>query len=231
MATQLSDDSELGFDVNMNKKQPIDPLIAAPDLSRVEALIAERQSDTERWSGEVAINRIWSHRLTSCVAMIRPNTRILDIGCGRMDLRHRLPLGCQYIPADIVKRSEDTLLIEINKGCWPEVTADYAVALGVLEYVYDLPEFLFAAQKCAPMLIFSYHVRCSNLNESRQVRLKNSWLSDFSMTEIVSAIEHSGGRLQHLFALSEKQHFDQYMIRVSFRKTSNNLESGLSAST
>ena len=148
--------------------------------------------------------------------LVRPGSRVLDLGCGAMVLREHLPPGCTYIPADLVKRSEDTHLIELNKGLWPLVRADVTVALGLAEYLHDIDAFLAGTCRCAPELLFSYHVRTSGSEEARLSRLTQGWLSDLSLSSLIAASESAGAVIERVTALAPKRHFIQYFIKLRF---------------
>lgn len=72
---------------------------------------------------------------------------IADIGCGSMGLEDVLKeKGCNfdYIPIDLVKRDERTIVLDMNKpeSFYRIPSADIIVALGVLEHLDDAPYFL-----------------------------------------------------------------------------------------
>src|SRR5581483_5648645 len=63
-------------------------------------------------------------------------TRVLDVGCGAMALERHLPFGCAYVPADMVRRDDRTLLCDLEAGRFPAAPpVDLITLLGVLEYV------------------------------------------------------------------------------------------------
>lgn len=196
--------------------EPEASLIGEDNVARVQGLISAMRSDWERWREPLVVNKYWDDRAVRAAGLVEPNSRVLDLGCGAMSLRNHLPEGCTYIPADLVKRSEDTILIELNEGLWPNVRADVAVALGVLEYVYSLDAFFAGVKRCAPKIIFTYNVSPSSSPESLHERHRMGWLSDFSLASLIEAIENAGGRVVRLIEGAQKLHFVSYMIEASF---------------
>lgn len=189
---------------------------APQDRERILNLIAARQSDTARWSTTPPAHMSWNYRARWAARLIRPGSRVLDLGCGTMALRDFLPEGCTYVPADIVKRSEDTHLIELNRGVWPDVTADVVVALGLLEYVFDVRAFMAGARRCGAELIFSYSLHAKAGAANTEARLRMGWLSDFSLSEILAAMEAAEGTLLRLTTAGVKRAFTPYIGHITF---------------
>lgn len=190
--------------------------ITTEERARILSLIATRQSDVARWSTAPPARMAWDHRARWAARLIRPGSRVLDLGCGTMSLRQFLPEGCTYIPADIVKRSEDTHLIELNQGIWPAVTADVVVALGVLEYVYDVQAFMAGVRRCGPELVFTYNVRAALGPANAEARLRMGWLTDFALSEILAAMEAADGSLLRLTTAGAKRAFIPYLGQIAF---------------
>lgn len=194
-----------------------DELVSEVSDFRVRSLIAAQQSDTERWERPVSVQRLWEMRTRVAAGMIAPSSRVLDLGCGAMALRDHLPPGCTYIAADLVKRSKDTHLIELNKGIWPAVSADCVTALGLLEYIYDVRSFMAGVRVCGPILILTYHIRADPSIAAAEARIKMGWLSDFSQSDIVRAVEQASGEVVRLTAAAPKKFFTQYFMKIQFR--------------
>ena len=58
--------------------------------------------------------------------------KLLDIGCGGMALKNFLSSSISYYPADIIKRSPECQVIEINNDAYPEGSYDIICAIGVI---------------------------------------------------------------------------------------------------
>lgn len=188
------------------------------EIDRIRDLIGRGASDHERWQTQASVERRWEARMRTAAVMLQPQVRpgasVLDLGCGAMRFRTHLKPGVTYIPADLVKRSDDTHLIELNRGLWPDLRSDAAVALGVLEYLHDLQAFFAGLHRVAPMAVFTYHVGTGRSEAHSLTRLKMGWMSDFSLPQIVAALEATGWRLVRLHAEPTKRHFTQYYFKI-----------------
>jgi len=159
---------------------------------------------------------VWAERTRRVASFISTDQTVMDLGCGQMTLRDAIPKGCRYIPADLVKRSDDCRQIELNEGLWPQETADVVVALGVLEYVYDIKGFFYGCARIAPRLIFSYHISYSRNYATRVERMKMGWLNDFPISQVVTEIVRAGGKIERIDGFMHKQNFTQYLFVVVF---------------
>jgi hypothetical protein len=187
-----------------------------PDrVKRIRGLVKARASDSERWSSEIQL-KTWGERSKRASHFIPRGSKVLDLGCGNMNLKDELVEGCEYIPADIVPRSEDCLVIELNENVWPNITADVVAALGVLEYIHDLRNFLERCSEIAPRLIFSYHVSYVRRPHVRRVRMELGWLNNFSFSKVVDEIGRVGGKIDRIDGFMHKEHFTQYLFVVTF---------------
>jgi len=59
-----------------------------------------------------------------------------------MTLEQFLAPGTTYIPVDVVSREGRTVVVDLDQETLPAFDAESAVALGLLEYVYDVPRCL-----------------------------------------------------------------------------------------
>jgi hypothetical protein len=77
------------------------------------------------------------------IASLHAST-VLDLGCGNQALRYAIEArGCKYIPCDLVKRSEDCIACDLNRGQYPQFDVDLTVAVGLIQYIEDI-DWLFA---------------------------------------------------------------------------------------
>ena len=65
-------------------------------------------------------------------------TGVLDLGCGDMKLGQLLRAeGVTYVPADVVARSPECLVVDLNADDVPSVDVECAVMVGVVEFLED----------------------------------------------------------------------------------------------
>jgi hypothetical protein len=140
-----------------------------------------RIGSRDYWRDRQSYPDDWQARSAQAARFISPGAVVLDIGCGpHMALRHYVPAGCSYIPADIYQWAPEVRPVDVDANVFPEGMFDCVVLLGVLEFLTK-PELAFAfARNCATAMVVSYcHPATSDL-ESRQV---NGWINAFSMED------------------------------------------------
>lgn len=97
-----------------------------------------------------------------------------------MALRHYLPAGCSYIPADIYQWTPEVRHVDVDANTFPEGMFDCVVLLGVLEFLRK-PELAFAfARSRAMAMVVSY---CHPMTSALLSRHVKGWLNAFSMED------------------------------------------------
>ncbi|KQP09391.1 hypothetical protein ASF26_05100 [Methylobacterium sp. Leaf93] len=106
-----------------------------------------------------------------------------------MKIESLLPEGCSYIPADVVKRDERTVVIDLNKQRLPNFGADFVLGLGVLEYLFDMPRVLKQLSRQVPEGVFSYHP----MDQSpKKDRIALGWVNSLNEPELMAILKYSG---------------------------------------
>ena len=143
-----------------------------------EELIARKASDIDRWRDGANLATQWNDRAKLAAALIGAGpSRVLDVGAGDMALKGFLAPACDYLPCDIVKRSDDCLVADLNKQEFPAGDYDVVSFLGVLEYVHDPAWALAAAAKAAPRLVVTY---CADTAGNQAYRRGLGWVNDYT---------------------------------------------------
>lgn len=149
----------------------------------------EQKSDFDRWRNASELLPDWNERTEIIASMIYPGSNIIEFGAGSMWLKNHLPDGCKYVPTDIIARTPDMQVCDLNKRIELELSSfDTAVFSGVLEYVYDVRGLLQQLNENIPNVVLSY--ACSD--HSSMNRLNKGWLSDFSFQELTEIISETG---------------------------------------
>jgi hypothetical protein len=112
--------------------------------------------------------------------------RVIDLGCGHQGIRRYLPNGSIYIPVDQHKRSEDTLVVDLNKT-FPDGEYDISLLIGILEYLDQPLISLSAAMKQSRFVIFSYNGFTNEIN-----RIENGWKNNIPFDAFYALIEQQG---------------------------------------
>lgn len=167
------------------------PLPTDERLARTQELIAEQGSDVARWREQTSLATQWNARARLAASLIEPGARVLDVGCGDMALRGFLPTGCRYVPADIVARAEDCLVVDLNKGQFPQGEYDVVCFLGVLEYVHDPAAALARAARAARGLVVSY---CADTSGDQAHRRGMGWVNDHTVESFEALLRGAGWR-------------------------------------
>ena len=110
-------------------------------------------ADHEAFASEA--NSHVRRRAALAASFIRPGTRVLDLGCGAMILRDRLPEGCAYTPSDVWKRHPEIVVANLNERVFPEGEWDIVAMLGVIEYLEDPSWVLRTARARARNLLIT----------------------------------------------------------------------------
>lgn len=94
----------------------------------------------------------WPGRLAAVASLIRPRSRVIDLGAGARGLAAVLPPGCRYTAAEPEPRA-DELAFDMNAGIWPVGRWDVATMIGVLEAADDLVAVFDGLARLAPLAL------------------------------------------------------------------------------
>jgi hypothetical protein len=169
----------------------------------------EKQSDINRWKNSNELFEDWDQRTSILGNYIAPGSKVIEFGSGNMSLKKMLPKNCTYTPSDIVKRTEETIVCDLNEPISFDLSFyNTAVFSGVFEYVYDIDTVFKQLEKHIPHIILSY--ACSDICIHN--RLINGWLSEFTEKQLLDifakysydVIDKQEWRQQTIFNLNKK---------------------------
>jgi hypothetical protein len=169
----------------------------------------EKQSDINRWKNSNELFEDWDQRTSILGNYISPGSKVIEFGSGNMSLKKMLPKNCTYTPSDIVKRTEETIVCDLNEPISFDLSFyNTAVFSGVFEYVYDFDTVFKQLEKHIPHIILSY--ACSDICTHN--RLFYGWLSEFSEKHLLDifakysydVIDKQEWRQQTIFNLNKK---------------------------
>lgn len=166
-------------------------LVRHPVMYVQAFLSPQRPSGVDRWQEPASLDPEWDDRTRLLASFIEPNSSVIEFGAGRLALKEMLPPGCTYRPADIVARSPDTLVFDLN-GEYPELSSryDYAVLSGVLDYVEDLPRLFRWLAATTRIALFSYAI--TDRLHDPVTRRRSGWVNHFSHDGISSIAAENG---------------------------------------
>jgi hypothetical protein len=169
----------------------------------------EKQSDINRWKNSNELFEDWDQRTSILGNYITSGSKVIEFGSGNMSLKKMLPKNCTYTPSDIVKRTEETIVCDLNEPISFDLSFyNTAVFSGVFEYVYDIDTVFKQLEKHIPHIILSY--ACSDICIHN--RLINGWLSEFTEKQLLDifakysydVIDKQEWRQQTIFNLNKK---------------------------
>ncbi|MGO9173861.1 MAG: hypothetical protein ACLP7P_18120 [Rhodomicrobium sp.] len=149
----------------------------------------------DRWERAENLLAEWDSRTRIIADLIPDGADVIEFGAGRMVLKDMLGEGTRYQPSDIVARSEETLVCDLNRETimLPKKYS-HAVFSGVLEYVRSIPQLLSSISSKVEWVIASYSA-VDRLPDIVQ-RKKNGWVSHLSEAELLAAFAENGFQLK-----------------------------------
>jgi hypothetical protein len=146
----------------------------------------------DRWLDAQALDESWDERSRLMARSIPAASRVVDVGAGAQALRSVLPPDCIYVPIDVVSRTPDTVVCDLNHDQPPALSADYLVASGLLEYITDVARLIGWMASVAPNIILSYE---GADRQSRSYRRRSGWVNDYTDSEVRELLRRHGLRI------------------------------------
>ena len=96
----------------------------------------------------------WQRRARSLAQLIPCDVKsVMDIGCGECLLKEILSQNIKYYGVDYQKRTDDTIVCDINKNRLPQIDVDLYYIAGVIDYVEDVPQFIKQLNKAKYVIL------------------------------------------------------------------------------
>lgn len=188
-----------------------------PLKTRIASTLSLRRrhdSDVERWSESANLDPAWDRRAEIAARFVPAGSHVLDLGAGREALSRYIPDSCSYTPADLVPRSKRTIVADVNRGEFPDGDYDVVAALGLFEYVHDVPRLLAAIYQRAPLLVASYCVRTTSRPEPR---LERGFVNDYALNHFVDLCQSAGWAVRVADRIDVGPGFDQWVFALCRR--------------
>jgi asparagine synthase (glutamine-hydrolysing) len=177
-------------------------------------IFRKRPSSTANldWGTSSALSPHWSHRAHEVARHIPPRSHVLDLACGAMDLERLLGADCLYTPSDLVRRDARTLVCDVRKDPLPRVPdATIVTALGLCEYLPDLPDFFRKLRGLGLPVLLSY-VPLDEATIPLAHRETLGWISHLGLANWIFSLESSGFKVEVLQRLRLDP--TQYLFRL-----------------
>lgn len=147
-------------------------------------------SRPDRWA---TLRVVWPGRAKMAAEELKSCSRVVDIGCGAGSLQAALNTRIDYVGVDIVARGPDTLVVDLNSEDLPEIDADAAAILGVLEYVNIPGRVLRQLHRFDKIIITYNHKSVHDLLWKLGLRQKKvGWRHRMSRSDFVTLVKKSG---------------------------------------
>jgi hypothetical protein len=192
----------------------VTPYARIPKRERItltRALREQRVTDHARWREGTNLDPAWQDRARRAARWVPPGSTVLDLGAGAESLRCLLPAASKYTPADVVARSADTIVVDVNRGEFPSGAFDVVMTLGVLEYVHDVAALLKRISQSAPTCVASY---CTAKSGDPAERLQRGWVNDYDLVQFIDVCRDAGWNIAGLERLHELPGFDQWLLAL-----------------
>ena len=150
---------------------------------------------TQRWRElDLAVSEQWCMRAKAAAPLLADAQSVADLGCGHMLLESCLRPSQGYVPVDLVARDSRTIVTDFNAELLPKIAATHFAALGLLEYLYRLDDFLCQLSQAFTSGVASFFARRDVLEDAR---LANGWVNHQTEDEIRDLFRRSGFMIQH----------------------------------
>lgn len=153
----------------------------------------------------------WDNRYRELITLLDAECNsIMDCGAGNMSLKRMLNTKIKYIPVDNVPRNKEIIICDFNKGEFPEIHVDTAIASGILEYIIFPEKFIMNLCDHSKKVILSY---CSlHMRPNISYRMSLGWKNHLTEGEIVKLFYQNG------FILDEELYINTSGLYLSFKK-------------
>lgn len=197
--------------VKILNKLRLNKIESKRNVRRIQKLKQSGKSDFSRWSKNDVFHDNWNERTKMLATYLNKNAKIIEFGAGSMSLRSQLLKSQRYTPSDLVSRTKETIVYDLNgTQNFDFKNFDTAFFSGVLEYVFDI-EALFKNMMDDKLenIILSY--KCFEGN--KRARELNGWLSDYTERQLEEIFNNFNYRIvetnrwngQKLYSLKLKQ--------------------------
>jgi hypothetical protein len=137
------------------------------------------------WSSSEEFDEGWKRRIAAMASHIKTPCSVADFGCGMMWLEQLLPPGSTYVPIDLVRRDDRTIVLDLNRDALTSIHAEVAFLSGVLEYVENVELFTRKLSDAGfRKIILSYCTleKFGDLNNRRGL----NWVSHKSLYDLLA---------------------------------------------
>ncbi len=115
---------------------------------------------------------------------------IMDLGCGNQWAKKLLPDRIKYFPIDLYKTNKNTIVLDFNKGEFLNQNVDLALCSGIIEYIYNVENFIQNIKNNSNYVICSYHFK------EKCTKRSSIWVNNIEINEFLNIFYENKFELQ-----------------------------------
>jgi hypothetical protein len=127
-------------------------------------------NEHQHFSAWATLATRWDERAAMAGEWLSNEEAVADVGCGLMGLRQFLDPATAYIPVDIVPRTPDSIVVDLNREALPVIGSTTAAMLGVLEYIDDVPRVLRELRQFDHVVLSYNHLAIQDVLRALKLR-------------------------------------------------------------
>ena len=116
---------------------------------------------------------------------------VVDYGAGEMFFKTLLSPGVEYFPVDYIRRSEDTILCDLNSGVFPDLHADAAVLAGLLDIIATAETLIHHVCMTTKHKILASYMTLDNFSDI-EARRASAYVNDFTEQQFIDLFARNG---------------------------------------
>lgn len=170
-------------------------------------------ADRLRWGDPASYKPAWGERAKLAASLVPSAVSVLEIGVGTGVFRDLVKERTTYVGADLQPLESSTVAVDLDHDPLPKGQFDYAVLLGVLEYL-NQPE-VAAKKVCAAAMNVIISYCCTRTQPSLEIlesRARRGWVNAFSATGIERMFGLRGRVLVSSTLLTSTEEFQEFVM-------------------
>ena len=178
-------------------------------------LVDAQPPDRRRWGSGLGYSPKWARRAELAASLVPDNVTVLEIGVGTGEFRELVGRRTTYVGADLQPLDAATLALDLDRDALPARQFDYAVLLGVLEYL-TLPEAAVTKIcNAADSVVISYCCTRTTLAPQALIdhRKRRGWLNSFDKNELTRLFLRYGHQLFLSMPFNAAEDFEQFIMK------------------
>lgn len=183
------------------------------DVTDIHRLI---DANRIKWSKPESYNPNWKKRAAKASALIAPGSKVFEIGAGLGQFKDMVAAKCRYTGTDLTPVRDDIQPLNIEHDPLPKGDFDYAVALGVFEYLQH-PDRVAKKLLGIPRFITSYCAVNPDRPKAQLIGARQSmgWVNEMSDTEFCALFNQVGWSLKTKIPLNTTAEMQQSLYEFT----------------